>query len=104
METSIRHRETGRPKKENQGTEKETRTKNKKRLTCELETQSVETSKSPTEMHQPQKVTDRIQEEAYKMYTKERIRERKRDEGRKTRRDKHQSFRNIIEDLPNTGS
>ena len=87
IETSIRQRETGRPKKENQSTENETRTKNKKRLTRELETQSVETSKSPTEMNHPQKVTDRIQEEANKMYTMERIRERKRDEGRKTIRD-----------------
>ena len=60
METSIRHRETGRPKKENQGTKNKTITKNKKRLTRELETQSVETSKNPTEMYQPQKATDRI--------------------------------------------
>ena len=87
METSTRHGNAGRPKKEYQGTKTETRTKNKKRLTRELETQSVETSKSPTEKNQPQKVTDRIQEEAYKMYTKEIIRERKRDEGRKTIRD-----------------
>ena len=53
-------RNAGRPKNEYQGTKNETRAKNKKRLTRESETQSVETSKNPTEMYQPQKATDRM--------------------------------------------